>query len=105
MRLLKQIAAEQRKTAEHATAPAVYGVDGRLVHGLGCQMQTTRAQRPLDGRHIQTQLLQKIIVRQRAAGHSLVKPDGGVMQALAYALAQLCGGRFSESHDQNLARA
>jgi hypothetical protein len=27
------------------------------------------------------------------------------MQAPAYALAQLCSGGFSESHDQNLARA
>ena len=42
MRLFKQIATEQSKAAEHATAPTVNRIDGGLIHGLRRQMQAAR---------------------------------------------------------------
>ena len=38
MGLLKQIAALQRKTAEHATAPSMDSEDGRVIHVLCSRM-------------------------------------------------------------------
>ena len=59
--LLKQVAAVQRKAGEHASAPAVDGVDGRLVHALRGHVQLRCAMRPLLGLKSRAQVLQKRI--------------------------------------------
>ena len=62
MGLLKQVSAHQGKTAEHASAPAMDGVDGSFVHGLCGQMQTTRTLGPKVFGHVLAETLQKRIV-------------------------------------------
>ena len=59
--LLKQVAAVQRKAGEHAPAPTVDGVDGRLVHALRGHVQLRCAMRPLLGLKSRTEAVQKRI--------------------------------------------
>ena len=64
VRLLKQVSAHQSKTAEHASAPAMDGVDGSFVHGLCRQMQTPHTLGPKVFVHVLAETLQKRIVWQ-----------------------------------------
>ena len=68
MGLLKHVTAEQSKAAEHAAAPAVNRVDGRLVHVLRRQVQKAGALRPVLIRYISAQLVHEaVFVRLLAA--------------------------------------
>ena len=46
MGLLKKIAAIQSMLAQHATRPAVYGVDGGIVHPFCGAVELERTARP-----------------------------------------------------------
>ncbi len=101
---VEQAAAVERVFAQHALAPGVDGVDGRVVHAFGGHGQApggAGAQRPVGvGR---PQRGQEIV----AGGHLgfAAKALRGFEQARADAVGQLACGRARERHDQDLCRA
>jgi hypothetical protein len=94
------VAAVECVLAQHPLAPAVDGVDGGLVHPLGCQLQLAGGAGAIVGARIfGDQFGQEIVGKALAAEHG-----GSFAQACANALAQFGGGGLGEGDHQDLRR-
>ena len=100
---VEQATAVERVFAQHALAPRVDGVNGRVVHALGGHRQAPRgagARRAFGVRRHQVE--QKAVGRGRR-GFAPEAP-GGLQQARADAVGQLPRGRAGERHHQDFGR-
>ena len=102
--LVEQAAAVESMLAQHALAPGVDGVHGRVVHALCGQCQAPGG---LGARRTLGVAGQQLRQEAVAVGHGGLAPEapGGFEQARADAVGQLARGGAREGHHQDLGRA
>ena len=102
-RFVEEVAAVEGMLAQHALAPGVDGVDGRVVHAFGRHGQAPG--RAFTGRAFRVGLAQR--VQEAVVGRRFglaTKALHGLDQAPAYAIRQLARGRAREGHDEDVGR-
>ena len=105
--LLEQAGAVECVALEHATAPAVNGEDGRVVHPLCGHVQPVSTLRPLLDRELCAQVAQEVICCRSVrlpVRNQLFEEACCLRQAFANTPTQFRRRRIGKRHDQNLRR-